>query len=152
MSNSQQAVIRDSLAALCVVSIGFVGIWDATTHNFGVMKNIGPGAFPLIVSIMIVCSGALIFTEGKWGKTAEDPPAGNSPRVIIFVAAGMLSFGFLAQRWGIMPGIIACVTLCSLAENDLKIWQIVTLSLALTGFCALIFIYFLHLPLRLLSW
>lgn len=142
----------DIVASISVICIGAFGISDAMTHDFGVLRNIGPGAFPLIVSLMIIIAGLLILIEAGLGSSPVGVQEGNSPRVLIFIITGLLAFSLLSQRFGILPGIFACVTLTSLAENKLKPWQVALLSLFLTAFCALVFIYFLKLPLRLVKW
>lgn len=143
--------LRDGLAALFVLLIGAFGIADALTHNFGTMRNIGPGAFPLIVSILILASGIWILVESWRAQGDVEASGGSSPRVIAFVVAGMLAFALLAQQFGIGPGIFACVVLSAMAEGKLKWWQMLLLATVLTGFCALVFITFLNLPLRLIS-
>ncbi len=144
---------RDAWTAVAVVALGLAGVVMALDYRLGELRNIGPGAFPLIVSLLIVLSGMLIAMEGLAPEREEVIDDGPPPyRVLIFVTAGLLAFTVVTPMAGAVPGILACVILASLADGSLRVWQVGALAALVAGFCALVFVVLLKLPLELVTW
>lgn len=145
---------RDLLAAAAVLALGIFGMVEAMDYRLGELRNIGPGAFPLAVSTLLVVSGLLIAAEGTVAIRADrDQSAETAPvRVVIFIAAGLLAFAFLMPRFGLLPAIAACVGLSAFADGSLRLWQVALLAAAVAAFCAVVFVVLLNLPLDLVTW
>lgn len=145
---------NDALAAAAVLALGVFGIVESLGYRLGAMRNIGPGVFPLIVSAGLVISGLLILIEALAVRPgAEDADmSGAAPRVLIFVTAALLAFAVLMPPAGLVPAIVVAVGLSALADGSLRLWQVAALAAGVAGFCALVFVYFLNLPLDLVRW
>ena len=145
---------QDSVAALAVIALGAYGTVESLGYPLGGLRNIGPGAFPLIVSVLLVLSGALILAEGvaALGRERDAPPELAAFRVMIFIVAGLLAFALLIPRFGLAPAIAACVALSALADGNLKAWQVAVLAATIACFCAVVFVVLLNLPLDLVTW
>lgn len=138
---------RRIVSALGIVALGGFGAYQALGDNLGALRNIGPGAFPLIVSALLVISGLIILFED-----AAPRGEGSSLRVLAFVIASLLAFAFLTPIIGSMPAIAASVFLAASADGSLKIWQVAALAAAVAVFCAIVFVGLLNLPLPLFAW
>ena len=146
---------RDALAAVAVVGLGLFGITEALGYRLGEMRNIGPGAFPLIVSVLILIAGVLIGFESIFKRHHDgEYPAPYAPnyRVLLFVMASLLSFAAVTPMFGAVPGIVVCVFLSAQADGSLRLWQTAILAALIAGFCALVFVVLLNLPLELFVW
>jgi hypothetical protein len=146
---------RDAASALAVMGIGAFGVIEALGYRLGELRNIGPGAFPLGVGVLLLACGVLIVAEGRMAApgAAEDPAASRAPlRVILLVCGGLLSFVLLMPRFGAVPGIVACVVISAHADGSLRLWQVLLLAAGMAAFCAFVFAGLLNLPLELLTW
>ncbi|NQV98312.1 MAG: tripartite tricarboxylate transporter TctB family protein [Rhodospirillales bacterium] len=142
----------DWVAAGAMIGLGAFGVAESLQYGLGVLRNIGPGTFPLIVSTFIFAAGWLILVEGVMATAPSVQIKWAPPRVLLFILAGLLSFAFLAQRFGLVPGIFGCVILSCMAEGRLKWWQVLAIAAVLSGFSAFVFVEILSLPLRLVRW
>jgi len=138
---------RRIVSALGIVALGGFGAYEALGDSLGALRNIGPGAFPLIVSVLLMASGLIILFED-----AAPGGKGASWRVLAFVIASLLSFALLTPIIGSMPAIATSVFLAAYADGSLKIWQVAALAVLVAVFCAIVFVGLLNLPLPLFKW
>lgn len=146
---------RDASAAVAVMALGLTGVVLSSNYHLGEMRNIGPGAFPMIVSALIVLSGILIAVESLAARHEEGDDLRSEPvphRVLLFVTSGLLAFAALTPLAGAVPGILACVCLAAMADGSLRLWQVAALAALVAGFCALVFVVLLKLPMTLVAW
>ncbi|MCT4373037.1 tripartite tricarboxylate transporter TctB family protein [Yangia mangrovi] len=146
---------RDASVAVAVLALGLTGVVLSSRYSLGEMRNIGPGAFPMIVSVLIVLTGLLIAIESVVARHEEGDDLRGEPvpfRVLLFVTAGLLAFVALTPLAGAVPGILACVFLASMADGSLRLWQVALLAALVAGFCALVFVVLLKLPMTLVTW
>ncbi len=146
---------RDVAVAAAVIAFGAFGIAESLSYRLGELRNIGPGAFPFIVSALIVLSGILIAAEGLFqnGPEGDEIPEGAPNwRVLIFITTALLSFAAITPEFGVVPGIVVCVFIAAQADGSLRLWQTGLLAVLIAGFCAVVFVVLLKLPLELVDW
>ncbi|MBE9640144.1 tripartite tricarboxylate transporter TctB family protein [Salipiger mangrovisoli] len=146
---------RDASVAVAVMALGLTGVVLASRYSLGEMRNIGPGAFPMIVSVLILLAGGLIAIESVVMRREEGDDLSAEPvpyRVLLFVTAGLLAFALLTPVAGAVPGILACILLAAMADGSLRLWQVAVLAALVAGFCALVFVVLLKLPMTLVTW
>lgn len=146
---------RNAVSALAILGLGLFAIVEALGYRLGELRNIGPGAFPLIVGALLVLSGFLIFAEGL-GRLNADEEANSedaaSLRVLAFVCAALFAFAYMMPKFGTIPAIMVCVVLAAQADGSLRLWQVLLLAAGMAAFCTVVFVTLLNLPLDLIKW
>ncbi len=126
--------------------VGAIAGYIATNYDIGTLREIGPGFFPLVLSVLLVVLGLAIMATGGQTATAAEPqgPAVHGNRVgpdwrgwpAIFLA--VIAFVVLADFAGLAPATFACVFVAALGdrENDWK--SAALLALGLTIFAVVV--------------
>ena len=130
---------QDFGAAMVFLLIGLGGIWFGREYEVGTTKNMGPGFFPLILSVGLVLFG-LFFTVRS--VRFEGPPIEASRlRPTLLILAAITSFGFLIERAGLAPATAVVIAVSAYATSDAKWKETAALALFMAAFCVVVFIY-----------
>jgi hypothetical protein len=143
--------LRTASAGATVVVIGLFAMWEAVQYPFGTARMIGPAVFPFGISLLMICSGLAILADDlrpkAGGEDEELPPAAIPVRNLLAILGSMAAFGFLLQRFGLIPAVFAGVLIASLADRTLRPQTALLLAIALSVGCSLIFVTLLKLPI-----
>jgi hypothetical protein len=143
------------LAAAAAILAGAAGILIASAYPLGTARIIGPAIFPIALSAMLVLCGIGILAEGLAAQRDGKPspaPSLAAPATVLAILGGPALFGLTVGRLGLVPAVIACVVLVSLAERERPWRTILLLAGGLAGGCTLVFVYLLKLPLEPFLW
>lgn len=145
-----QINFKDVWAGL--IFIGF-GAAFALTAQFGMRigsgLNMGPGYFPRFLGATLVLLG-IIIVIGALNK--PNSPLGKvSWRGIVLVTAALCFFAFGVRTLGLVPAIMGCVVMASLASDRLTIVRALMIAVVLTVFASLLFVKVLGLPISLIG-
>ena len=147
----------DYYAGALISLVGaFTGLY-ALNYQIGSLKSIGPGLFPLVLSIVLVGMGILI------AANAADPAPGGdqldhldhnaSPypdiKGGVAIVLAMVAFIFLTQTLGFVVGTFACVFIAAIGDKDATWIGSFLLSAVVTAFGVLVFVYGLKMNLPL---
>jgi len=99
------------------------------------VPELPPGDFS-ISGRVITRDGAPV--QGPWGW-----------RPLGWIALSILLFGFLLERVGMVPTIVATVFVAAAAGREFRFQEVLVLAVLITVFCVGAFSYGLRLPLRL---
>lgn len=142
---------RDAVGGLLLAGLGAAAtLYTATHYDLGKMKFIGPGAFPLGASILLVVLGLLIAATGRPRGTE----AGESPDLGSFVriAAALGAFAILIRPFGAIPAV-AALTFVSMASREpgtLR-WAII-MTVLLSASAIGLFVYGLEMRVDVARW
>lgn len=126
------------------VSIGAVTI-IGTSYSLGTASRMGPGFFPLIVSIMLGGLGAILVARSLLSQTES---VGNVDlRPLLLVLASTLFFGLAIESLGLAVAGIVLVFGARLAGREFKVVEVTVLAVTLVAACILLFAYALGLNL-----
>lgn len=139
---------QDLVAGLFFVAIGlFFGLTAYFDLKIGTGNRMGPGYFPVMLSIAMVILGALI-TVKAIGK--DTPATGTIPwRGALLILACPLIFGATVQGLGLVPALAISVFIASFASQRMTPLLALALTFGLTAFCVLVFHFGLGSPIRL---
>lgn len=141
--------VPEAIGALCVILIGALVIWEGSSYDIGTATRMGPGYFPVVLGGIVVLFGVALFYNAR--TSLLDAP--RIPyRAIIAISAGVIAFGALVERIGMIPAVISLVLLSSLAEERPRPVTIAVLAAGLSLFAYLVFILGFRLPVRPLQW
>lgn len=142
-------------AGLAVVAIGVIALVQASGYEAGSLRQIGPAVFPACLGLLMILLGAIILVGDlrslKAGRTDETLSAPVPWRGLVFVLGGIAAFAVLLEPAGLVPAIVAGVTLSSFADRELSLMAAFLLAAGLALACSLVFIHFLKLPLDVVA-
>ena len=137
--------LKDLAAGALFVAIGAFFALDALFNlRIGQAFSMGPGYFPLVLGGGLVGLGLVIALLGI-GKTTE--PIGPVPwRGIALVIGAIIYFAATVRGLGMVLALGGATLMAALATGRMS-WRAASLvSIVITGFCVLAFIYALRLP------
>jgi hypothetical protein len=141
--------LRDAAAGAIFLIIGAAFALATSYLEIGSAFRMGPGYFPLLLSIILMLLGAIIIASSF---AAASEPSGPVPwRGLVLVLAAPVVFGLTVRKLGLIPAIILTVILAAYASQRSRLWLAGLLSVGLTVFCLAVFTYGLRLPLRLIG-
>lgn len=115
-------------------------------------RGIGEGMFPAIVAGLLVLIGLVIVARSILLKSDEEAGHPVAWKALIAIVAGVLLFGVLIRTAGLIVAVPALMLLVSPASSKFKILPAIILAVVMTGFCWLVFIKGLGLPIPVAPW
>ncbi|PDS35036.1 hypothetical protein CO665_27140 [Rhizobium anhuiense] len=135
--------------ALLAVGIGF-GISSVFTMDVGSALRMGPGYFPLILSIVITVIGIAIGTKALRDTEVFHPQIAPLRALFAIIIAPIL-FGLTVRGLGFVPAVAITSLSAATAATGQKPLVVVAIMLGITVFCLGVFYYGLGLPVRLIG-
>jgi hypothetical protein len=146
-------------AGLFLIVIAAIGLFGGLRLNFGRLSEIGPGLFPVSMSVLLGAFGVFLVFLGLT-KPGEVLTRWNL-RGLFFVLAAVLFFavfirGMTIELFGAsvkVPGlgmlvcVPVCVVLSSLADEETSILEILPFAVLMTVLCGVLFKDMLALPI-----
>lgn len=138
--------LPDLIAALSVVALGVAVVVIGRSYPVGTLSRMGSGYFPVILGGLLALVGvALIWEAIRAGESAlQRIPL----RPVLMIGLGVLSFGALVERAGLVPATVALVLLSSLAEPPLRPVSTLVIAAVMSALGVALFIHALALPLN----
>jgi putative tricarboxylic transport membrane protein len=140
---------KDILSGLFFMALGTLGLWLGWDYAFGTAARMGPGFVPKLLCWLLVATGALIAAAGLIRRGPGMDPWDLRP--LAFVLAGVLVFGALIERSGLVAATIGLVLVGAAGSAETRWVETLILSVALAGASVLIFVRGLGLPLRIMA-
>jgi hypothetical protein len=142
---------RDAALGLIFFLIGLAFAVGARSVDIGSAFRMGPGYFPLLLSVVLMLLGAIIIAGSFKGA---NEPFGPVPwRGLLLVLAAPVTFGLTVRKLGLVPAIVLTVVISVYASRRAGIRLAGAMAVGLTLFCLAVFSYGLRLPLPLFgSW
>jgi Tripartite tricarboxylate transporter TctB family len=135
---------------LIYLFIGAGGIWHALGYPMGTADRMGPGYLPSVISGLMLLFGAVSLIRAV--KLSGEPIGRIDFRALLCVLAGVLAFGILAERAGLVMALAALVLTSAAASPQFGFqWSAILGLIGFIAFCALVFIKGLGVPLPLLG-
>lgn len=142
---------KDFYIGLMFFFIAVVALVLSLEVPFGTSRRMGPGYFPVIISIVLSGFGAMLIVRSFFGE-AEQMTAFR-PRVPIFIIGGIVLFAFLIRNAGLVVAVAAMVVVASYATPTLRGWRVYVLAAVLAAGSVLVFVTLLGQPLPVFgSW
>ena len=141
-------VSTDLLTGVLFLALGGFAIVYGARYPLGTAARMGAGYFPLLISCGLLLMGAVLIVRALLGAGEALGAIGWRP--LILVLAGVLAFGLLIERLGLLAAGILLVLTARAAERGFGVLETVLLAVGLTLGAAALFIYGLGLPIKLL--
>jgi len=146
---------RDYYAGALMVFVGVFAGYVATTYDLGSLREMGPGFFPLILSVLIAGLGVGIAATGgrsqgeAYGPMAHGHRVGVDLRGWAAIFAGVVAFIALGQYAGMAPATFACVFLSAIGDrqNTWKSAAVLALGITIVAVVVLAFGLRVQMPI-----
>jgi len=138
---------KDVLAGLLFMVLGALAAASAADYPIGVTMNMGPGYFPMVLGSILLLFGLYILQRGIRGGEPVQGEWGWRP--LRWIAFSIMLFGFLLERVGMVPTIVATVFVAAAAGHEFRFKEVLVLAVVMVVFSVAVFSYGLRLPLRL---
>lgn len=136
---------RDFWSGILFVAFGCAGLWFGRDYVVGSAARMGPGYFPLMMSLALVGLGGFLLVRSL---LIAGEPIGRSviwPQLLILSA--IVAFGLLIERLGLAAAVATVALISSFAARDMRWFERIVLALALAAACVMLFVYFLGQPI-----
>ena len=142
---------KDFFAGLLFLVVGLVAVIIALRdYPLGTSLNMGAGYFPVLMGSVLSAFGLFIMIRGL--IKGEKIAGVWGIRPLILLNLGVVAFGFIIDRFGMIPALVALFFISALGGKEFKFKEVLILTLLMSVASWAIFIYGLNVPLRLFIW
>ena len=140
---------KDLLAGLIFVGFGLAFGYASLTYEVGHALRMGPGYFPLVLSVIIVALGAIILVQAAAAPPDETPIGGAPWLALVLIMGGLIFFGFTVRGLGLVPALFVTTFVSAISSKQTGVVGALFIAAFLTVISVVIFVWSLGLPLRL---
>jgi hypothetical protein len=143
---------KDFWTGVFYLAFGALALWIARDYPLGSAGRMGPGYFPIALSLLLMALGAYVLMKGL---TREGEPLGQFAwRVAFVVLVATVAFGYLLERAGLIIALFVLISGSALASmNSRYDWKTALYAVGLGVFCVLVFVKGLGVAMPLFgSW
>ncbi len=136
---------KECAAGFVFMAIGIGWGWASLHYQLGTATDMGPGYFPLAVSVALVFLGICSIIRSL--KIADPARIGAWPfRTILFILLGIVAFALLVGRAGLVAASVALIALSCHQRILTRPLELAALTGGLVILVVALFVYALDLP------
>jgi hypothetical protein len=129
-------------------AFGAAGAVMSLGYSLGTPTKVGPGGFPLILSVILAGLGLANIVNGL--RTPYEGGLGSwRARSIYLVPLSVIFFGLTVQSLGLVIAIVGTTFIACLANPAIRLVEVAVMCVVLAVFGAGLFVYGLNLPFSL---
>ena len=140
---------RDFLAGLLFIVLGGLAVALARDYPIGSTMRMGPGYFPTVLGGILLLFGVYVLLRGV--RSGDKVKGEWGYRPLALIALSIVLFGFLLDRVGMVPAIVATLFVAAAAGREFRVKEVILLAVVMTAFSVAVFSYGLKLPYPLLG-
>ncbi len=128
---------KDFLAGVMFIAFGLLALYFGRNLAMGTTVRMGPGYVPHMLAYIMMALGGIIVVVALLvaGEKVEAPKW----KPITMVTIGIVCFGLLFERTGLIPALIALVLIASLGGEEFKLTEVLANMVVLAILCILVF-------------
>jgi hypothetical protein len=135
---------KDAAAGLVFILIGSFAFVYAHAYAIGSALNMGPGFFPALLGVILLLLGLFILARSI--SATPDRPERIGWRPLLLLPLGVLLFGLMIDRLGLLAAMLAAVLLSRLAAPRFRPVEVLAVCAVLMAMTSVLFVYGLGLP------
>jgi uncharacterized membrane protein len=135
---------KDFLAGLLFMFLGSFAVAVAGDYPMGSADRMGPGYFPTVLGAILFLFGVYILVRGL--RSADSGSAEWAWRPLALISLSIVLFGALVDRAGVIPALAAMFFTAAAAGREFRLKEVLLLTVLMSAFSALVFLYGLRLP------
>jgi hypothetical protein len=140
---------KDFLAGLLLLCIGAIAFFMALDYPFGSSLRMGPGYFPRVLAGVLMFFGVFVLVRGLMTKERIKGIWGW--KALAFIVVSLIVFGFTMEHLGLVPALVAMFFIAALGGHEFRFIEVVILTVFMTIFSVVVFVYLLGLPYPLFA-
>jgi hypothetical protein len=138
---------KDFWAGVMFIAFAAVALYVSRNYSLGTAVRMGPGYFPMLLGGVLALVGGILVVRSL--VIAGDPIGHVRVLPLVVVAVAVVLFGVLLPRLGLAVTLPVVIAVAAFASVQSRRWEVLLLSILLTVFSALVFVYGLRLPIPL---
>ena len=140
---------KDFWAGLMFAGTGAGAMIVARTYPVGTTLRMGPGYFPSLLGLILICFGLYIMVRGL--RKGEMIKGHWSIRALIILPLSVVAFGVTMELAGFIPALFAGIFVSAVSGREFKFKEVLLLAVLLTALSVSLFIWGLGLPYQLIK-
>ena len=140
---------KDFLSGLLLLVFGTLGMYMALDYPFGSSLRMGPGYFPRVLSGIIIAFGVFVMVRGIISNERVKGVWGI--KSLTFITLAFLAFGWIMDKFGMIPALVVMFFVAARAGHEFKFKEVLILTIFMSTFAVLLFVYGLGLPYQLIQ-
>jgi hypothetical protein len=136
---------RDFWSGVLFVAFGCAGLWIGRNYPAGTLVRMGPGFFPLMMSIALVGIGGLLLARSL--VVVGEPLERIALWPQLLILGSIVAFGLLIERVGLAVAVVAVAIISGIAAQGLRWFELVALALTMSAVSVALFVYALGQPI-----
>jgi putative tricarboxylic transport membrane protein len=139
---------KEFCAGILFFGIGLGALIVARDYRLGTAMRMGPGYFPLVLSVLLMLLGAVSSLRAL--RMARGAPVGQwrlMPLMVILLA--VVAFGALVERGGLVAALLALLLICTAPRLTSRPLEALSTIALLTASAVALFVYGLGMPFSL---
>jgi hypothetical protein len=136
---------KDFWSGILFIAFGCAGLWLGRNYAVGTLSRMGPGFFPIMMSVALVGIGGVLLTRSLVVSGEPVERVAFWPQLLILGA--IVGFGVLIERVGLAVSVIAVAVVSGVAAQGLRWFELVALALATSALSVALFVYLLGQPI-----
>lgn len=141
---------RDLWAGLLYLAFAAVGLYVGAGYRMGTAAAMGPGYFPVVLSALLACFGfaSVVRAFLSPGETVT----GLAWKPVFLILGSIAVFALTVEPLGFLIALPALIVIGAAASCHFRADAKAALGLvAFVACCALVFVYWLRMPMPLLG-
>jgi hypothetical protein len=134
---------------LFFIVLGAAALWVSHGYSLGDLNRMGPGYFPRMLSVGMICLGVLIVRQGLPDLAGAKGLRGGLDRSFWLIPLALVVFGISVEKLGVVVGLALALAVAGAAHRQARIKDIAISIVTLIALSVLIFVVVLKLPLHL---
>jgi len=140
----------NSVSGLFLLLLGTAtAIYAVVRYPLGTLANMGSAMYPAALGTLLAICGAVILVSALLRQVE---PVSVDYRALLFVITGIVLFGLMIDRFGLLPATLVLVLMANLAGGRFRPVQSLLLAALCSAAAWLIFSYGLRIPLNAVKW
>ena len=148
MTTTRRGEVKKLATGGIFLGIGIAGVVIALRYDLGTPTHVGPGGFPLIISIILAGLGLANLIKGAFAPY-EGGIAPPRERAIFLIPLAVVFFGLSVEHVGLVLAIVGTSIIACLANPTVRVIELAIISVVLAIFGAVVFVDALNLPFSL---
>ncbi|WEX88010.1 tripartite tricarboxylate transporter TctB family protein [Sinorhizobium garamanticum] len=137
---------RDFVGGAAMVIVSLLFIWFGRDLDVGNSFQMGPGYFPVMLSLLLIGIGVLIMVQSLVVTVKGEPDAPANWKAYALVILAPVFFGLAISRLGLVPTMFLMIVTVSSASKYADWRHSIALALFMTICSVVLFTRLLSLP------
>jgi hypothetical protein len=136
---------RDFWSGILFIAFGCAGLWIGRNYPVGTLVRMGPGFFPLMMSVALIGIGGFLVARSL--VVAGEPLERTAFWPQLLILAAIVAFGLLIERVGLAMAVIAVAAVSGIAAQGLRWFELLALALTMSALSVALFVHLLGQPI-----